>query len=875
MNKVILDALQNKIGYNVFPFMWVHGEDEDRYRQIIRKIKESNINALCVEARPHKDYCGPTWWHDMDIIIDEAKKNNMKVWILDDSHYPTGFANGKLANYDDSLRRQSIVYKTIKAKGFVSVDLSKYFFIKKNKEYIKTDIRYNNNLVHFNDDMLLTVFAYKGNERINLYPYVNNSILNWQTPGKGYTIEFVYLTKNAGTNRNYINMMNRESCEVQIDEVYEPHYAHYKNEFGKTIAGFFSDEPYLGNGPMYKYNITMGSNIDMPYSEELDNRLKKIWKKNYHFNLIDLWHPIDNNKAAKIRYEYMNEVSRLVEEYFSKQIGNWCVKHNVEYIGHLIEDNGLHMKTGAGLAHFFRGLSGQTMAGIDVIGDQVEMFKEGKRKQNLAARVLKNRKAKDGAFWHYTLTKLGGSMAELQPEKKGRCMCEIFGAYGWREGVTLERYLLDHVFVRGVNRLVPHAFTCKDYPDTDYPPHFFAQGNNPEFKHFGKLMKYADKMCSILSNGKNKSQVAIYYNNDSEWVGSNINPYMEITKVAKKLLDNQIDFVFLPIDVLLEKQRYNTTLDNGFKVNGKEIKLLIIPATKYISNDLYNNLETIKKAGCEVVFINKEPEYVLNEKYVGNNTVVTLNEIAQFIDKNGYKDVHLSNNNDRIRVMHYVNENDMFFINNEGKDDYLGEITLPCNANETGIYEYDAFDNVCYKLDYKVIDNKTIVSLNLKSIHSMLLVFDKADNLSKRIVLPNKKEELTNFNVSISSSIDYPIFKNVARNVDINNYNYSNKDKKFTGFIVYETTLDKASKAVLEIKDANDAVEVYVNNKSLGIQVLPPFTYDLSGLLVNEKNSLVIEVASTNERAFKKKFFDYQREVRKVGILNKVYLYKE
>lgn len=43
-------------------------------------------------------------------------------------------------------------------------------------------------------------------------------------------------------------MMNLDSCRILLDFVYKPHYIHYKEEFGKTIAGFFSDEPELGNG---------------------------------------------------------------------------------------------------------------------------------------------------------------------------------------------------------------------------------------------------------------------------------------------------------------------------------------------------------------------------------------------------------------------------------------------------------------------------------------------------------------------------------------------------------------------------------------------------------------------------------------------------
>ncbi len=43
----------------------------------------------------------------------------------------------------------------------------------------------------------------------------------------------------------------------------------------------------------------------------------------------------------------------------------------VMYIGHSIEDDDTHACTGSGLGHYFRGLYGQDMAGIDDIGGQV------------------------------------------------------------------------------------------------------------------------------------------------------------------------------------------------------------------------------------------------------------------------------------------------------------------------------------------------------------------------------------------------------------------------------------------------------------------------------------------------------------------------
>ena len=64
--------------------------------------------AVCVESRPHPDFCRPKWWTDMDVIMDEARRRGMKVWILDDSHFPTGFANGAVKTAPIELHRQSV-----------------------------------------------------------------------------------------------------------------------------------------------------------------------------------------------------------------------------------------------------------------------------------------------------------------------------------------------------------------------------------------------------------------------------------------------------------------------------------------------------------------------------------------------------------------------------------------------------------------------------------------------------------------------------------------------------------------------------------------------------------------------------------------------
>ena len=53
----------------------------------------------------------------------------------------------------------------------------------------------------------------------------------------------------------------------------------------------------------------------------------------------------------------------------------------------------------------------------------------------------------------------------------------------------------------------------------------------------------------------------------------------------------------------------------------------------------------------------------------------------------------------------------------------------------------------------------------------------------------------------------------------------------------------------MEITDAAEGVEVFLNGQSAGIQIVPPYRCDLTALARPGGNTLTIEVATTLERA--------------------------
>ena len=815
----------------IFPFMWMHGEDEDTIRRYIRAIRESNLAALCVESRPHPDFMGPLWWRDMDIVLDEARKLDMQVWILDDSHFPTGYAAGAMKDAPDELCRQSLVYQMLacpKSGEWMEVSLSDKApaFQPTLMEQYAVDW---SKARRFDDDRLMGIVAVKNGGNIqdgllDLSAAIGRETLRFQVPEGGWKLCLLYLTRNRGPQRDYINMMSAASCRKLIDAVYEPHWAHYKKEFGTTIAGFFSDEPEIGNGHLYEMGKPVWQMEDQAWSDEVAAALKEALGPEWVKHLPLLWQQdFDPSACAKARLAYMDAVTRLVQKNFSEQIGAWCRSHGVRYIGHLIEDNNQHTRTGSSLGHYFRGLAGQDMAGIDDIGGQV--LPQGEWNGPFGVRG----EPRNGRFYHFVLGRLGASLAAVDPSKRGDCMCEIFGNYGWEEGVRLEKYLADHFLVRGVNHFVPHAFSMKAYPDSDCPPHFYAHGHNPQFRHFGALMAYMDRVCALLKRGTPRAEVAILYNAESDWMGR----CMPLEDIAEPLARSQIGYDFLPADVFADRERYRTDLKHGLTVNGRSYRALILPACDFLPPVVEAALPLLRAQGVRVIDAGAVPPVMLKD---------ALSDL-------GLRDAAVVPANGDIRALCVEGEGTAWLLVNEGRAPWQGYIDLP---DRGPCYLYDAWRDGWLPAEAEDWDNGTRVRCALAPLHSAAVIFGARPEGLPRLPEPFEGEERAlddGWTRGLCRAIDYPAFADRAP-VSLPDA-LAQERPAFSGFVRYERTLALArvpARAELTVTDAYEGVELFVNGESLGIQVAPPFAYEIAPRLRAGVNEIAIEVATTLER---------------------------
>lgn len=859
----IRESLDGREGNYLLPFFWQHGESEPVLRDYVKAIRESGCRAFCVEARPHPDYCGPGWWRDMDIILEEARDREMKVWILDDAHFPTGYANGALLEADPSLCKQYLFFSRSDICGpmpqaTLNVDaVARFrqdmpppmsFFMGSAKQRV------------FDDDSLLAVVAGRVGRKnqmdslLDLTPLVRDGVLYWDVPQGYWKVFVLYLTRNGGGRPDYINVLDRQSCRLQIDAVYEPHFERYGSEFGKTIAGFFSDEPLFGNTVGFQFDESIGRKVmPLPWSAALPDLLEEKLGRDWLLSLPLLWEEgTDSHLSARARVAYMDIATQLVEANFSYQIGDWCRAHGVEYIGHVIEDNDQHARLGCTLGHYFRSLDGQDMAGIDDIGGQVIPGAEDVVRPALFG------SPGDGEFYHFVLGKLASSHAHIDPKKKGRAMCEIFGAYGWSLGVRQMKYLADHFLVRGVNRYVPHAFSPKDYPDPDCPPHFYAHGRNPLFRHFATLMHYMNRVCHLLEDSVHVAPVALLYHGESEWAGD----YMSDKKPARVLHENQIDFDIIPADVFTEREQYGTRFDGALKINRESYRALVIPYSQFLTEGVAAFVAETAGSGFPIILIDALPEGIsdCNDKggeadllrAIAACTVTSLGALPTLLRQTICCDFLAQPVFRRLRYYHCLSDGQELYLilNEDPGEPYEGIVSIPAQGE---VSSYNAYDNTLAPASTKKTEGGMEIALSLQPLEMAIFVIDPTKEAPEAFTKHARcqyRPVSAEWTVSIAESLEYPDFHDsfTTKKLDSIAKRYPN----FSGFVRYETEItlspEDATADYLELEDAYEGAELWINDANAGIQIAKPYRFAVGSLLKPGMNTLRIEVANTLAR---------------------------
>lgn len=551
----------------------------------------------------------------------------------------------------------------------------------------------------------------------------------------------------------------------------------------------------------------------------------------------------ESAEAHAMRYAYMDAVSELWSENFDGMIADWCHRHNVRHIGHTIEDNNAVARLGYGAGHYFRALAHADMAGIDVV---MQQLMPGYDKGLFRAF---HKPGWDAEFFTYVLGKIGSSLAHIDPAKHGACMAEVFGAYGWEEGLPLMKYLADYMLVRGVNYFVPHAFSPKAFPDGDCPPHLYAHGMNPQYPELKVLMDYMNRLAALLSGGTYAAPVALYFNAEGEWSGD----WQLAQNPARVLARSLIEYDFISADWLMEAKAEEGEDGVWRLVAGAErFRALVLPWSEALPEALLLKAAELSQ-NIPVWFLCGLPERTSEGHEVPDLSCVHIASLDDLADKlygAGIGELLPSEPEPWLRSYHYVLDGvDEYFFVNESPSERV-QCTL-MDAPEGNGYVFDAFsgrlfaDPEPFALDLAPGASKfVLVSKTPLEAEEALPAFEA----SSHRVLTSCTAELSSFESrgtewSAPYRLSKPAF---ATNLP--------GQESFAGYVRYcfsfeLTEAEAAAPIMLELADVAGVVRVQANGRELGVCIVPDWIFSLDGAVHPGRNEILVEVAGTLGRA--------------------------
>lgn len=821
MSTRLWECLNGKQGTEyILPFFWQHGESHDILEKEMDAIRASGITEMCVESRPHEEFGREKWWDDFGFILRYAQHHDMKVWLLDDKHFPTGYANGYVEQHPElaQLTLTMVCFDVLSGGGRMNLlppalDEGESFAAVVALPRVEASGE----------------SPRMGDMPVLLDTETVNGFLPAELPQGLWRIYYLIRSQKRHHRKQYIDMLNPESTKAMLYAVYEPHYEHFGEYFGNTFKGFFSDEPCFGNDNVLHFGH-LGNMKTIPWRDDLPELMaaKNGMTPQEICSLLPALFQDVTGRMASVRHAYMDTVTELYSRNFSWLLGDWCRERGVMYIGHIIEDSGAHLALGCSCGHFFRGLEGQDMAGIDIVLHEITPgILENIHTACLSVGVA------DPALYHYLLGKLASSHAHIDAKKKGRAMCEVFGAFGWAEGLPMMKKLADHFLSCGINYFVPHAFSPM-YDDPDCPPYFYNHGKNTQFVHFAGLMRYMQRVSHILSEGIHKADVAVLYNT-GKWTGL---ANMPTEKVTKALTQAQIDFDIIPEDYLLGA----CSVQNARLCCGAEsYAAMIVPYCRMLPLAVRRQLDAFACAGLPVYFVDGAPEFVpeTGETFAPSaaDTVVKLRSLVAVLRKKGFAHITLSKRHPHVRYYHMErSDGDAIMFLNE--DEHT-------SADFTVRYDgdavlYDAYENRVWRPQRK--NGK--VRIRLEPGCSILLiggndlpaapVYQYGDEggwrpVEARYAVSCRCHDESEYRSVGTADVPQPISLTLAPQVER---------------VRYEFTMPAvtAEHTLLDLGRVGEVSELWLNGEYLGAKIGSPYRYDLSGRLTREENHLTVDV---------------------------------
>lgn len=393
-----------------------------------------------------------------------------------------------------------------------------------------------------------TLLAVAYPEQTNLTDCVKSGKLEWTAPtGKDCKVFIISTSASPELHPDY---------GKRLVEAYFNRFEEKLDEQGrKGLNYFFQDELH------YDLNL---------YSWCEDMRGEFLKRKGYDVlpYLPALWEHV-GEVTPKVRLDYAQVVTELAEERYFKPIFDW---HNERGLIYGCDNNGRGLEPLQYL-DYFRAISWYTAPGNDA-------------------------PARGSS---YRQTKVSSSVTHLYG--RPRTWLEAFHSMGWDSNGEWLTSQLDLHLIAGGNLLCLHGLYYSTHGGwwEWAPPCFHFR--MPYWPHMKRWLKYAQRMCFLLSQGSHVCDIAVMYPTESlqAYPDAQVDNFW---KVADLLGEHGLDYDFIDYQSLQRAE-----VDSGIlRMADEEYKILVLADMRAMHHETLQKVYDFYKQGGIVLAVGTLPE---------------------------------------------------------------------------------------------------------------------------------------------------------------------------------------------------------------------------------------------------------------------------
>jgi len=483
-------------------FVLNHQLDDLTYlRQFVRDCADAGVDGIFLHPREGllTPYLSEAWFEAIGACIDEAKQRGIQAWIYDEFPYPSGVAGGKVVESDARFaeRHLRVRHHRVRGGGRRLVPLGRdtvlHAFlapvqggrVDKNAARDVTD-----RVGPFNDTWILREWDsryYYAPKYAKLYDCPRSSashpqaVFEGEVPAGEWEL-IVFYVRTGGDYiepfGHYVDVSNREATQKFIEVTHEEYKRRFGKEFGKTIPGFFTDEPKYRN--MLPWSDAIAAQWE-DYRKD-PRALLALAEKEIRWPFPGRGEPTlqlkkledADSAGARARLRYRQTTFRLFRDNWARPISDWCARNKVKFTGHISPEEEW-VQEAALCGSVAQMLKTFHIPGCDLIVPAV-----GDRQ--------------------HPILNFTPSLAVSVSAQQGRphTLCEVYGASNFQINMQDKKRIGEWLASFGINLFTTHylAQSVDGYRKYDAPPTFYKPSTL--FPHYGSWVKHIRAVADRL-----------------------------------------------------------------------------------------------------------------------------------------------------------------------------------------------------------------------------------------------------------------------------------------------------------------------------------------------------------------------------------------